>query len=202
LVERYKPFLDSSTLKRAPLVHKLLSEGNYQTAITLERFSSIHNELVIWVDRELAPTYSKIANYFRSTLQGSLPPSISGTSDRELLEKVVTLFECVSCKAVYDYKTHSRHEKDCLKAIQARFLGLQPSRPVSTHAVILVIHLLQLLGLPEDSTRTLVEQTFCETYFVCLCGNPKFRKQVGFFALVRLIPALVQPFGLTHILGA
>lgn len=194
LIEQYNPFLDSSTLKRAPLVQTLLSENNYQIPVTPDRFSSIQDELVMWVDRELAPIYSAMANSFRSTHQVSLSPSISGVSDRELLEKVVTMFGCVSCKGVYDYKAHSKHGKECPKAIRARSLGPQCSKPVGKHAIILAVRLLQLLGLPEDSTRALVEQTFCETKFVCLCGNPRFRKQVGFFALVRLVPTSVELF--------
>lgn len=187
LVKQYKPFLDSTALKRAPLVQKLLSEGNYQAPITPEKFSSIHDELVMWIDRELAPIYSAMANSFRSAHQELLSPNISGVSDRELLEKVVTMFGCVSCKAVYDYKAHSNHGKECIKSIRARLFGSQCSGPAGKHAVVLAIRLLQFLGLPEDSTRSLVEQTFCETKFVCLCGNPNFRKQVGFFALVRLV---------------
>ncbi|KAF9783171.1 hypothetical protein BJ322DRAFT_1110057 [Thelephora terrestris] len=44
--------------------------------------------------------------------------------------------------------------------------------------------LLQLLELPEDSARVLVEN-FRETKFVLLCGSPKFMKQVGFFELLQ-----------------
>jgi len=185
LIERYEPFLDGATLRRAPQVQKLLSEGDYQTPVTPERFSSIHDELVIWADRELAPTYSAMADSFRSMHQGLLSPETSGVPDREFLEKVVTMFGCKSCKAVHDYKKHVKHRKECLKAVRARSFVSQGSGPVGEHAVMLALRVLQLLGLPEDSTRALVEQTFCETKFVCLCGNPKFRKQVGFFELVR-----------------
>ncbi|KAF9646712.1 hypothetical protein BDM02DRAFT_3188609 [Thelephora ganbajun] len=185
LIEHYKPFLDTPALRRAPQVQKLLSEDNYQIPLTPERFASIHDELVTWSDRELAPTYSTMANSFRSVHQGLLPPNISDVSDREFLEKVVTMFTCKSCKAVYDFKTHSQHGKECLKAIQARSFGSKGSRPAEKHAIVLAVRLLQLLGLPDDSTRALVEQTFGETKFVCLCGNPKFRKQVGFFELLQ-----------------
>lgn len=195
LMEQYKPFLDSSALRRAPQVQKLLSEDNYQTPVTPERFSSIHDELVIWADRELAPTYSAMADSFRSTHRELLAPNTSGVSDRELLEKVVTMFGCKSCKAVYDYKTHAKHGKECLNAIRARSYGPQCSQPAEKHSIMLAVRLLQLLGLPEDSTRALVEQTFCETKFVCLCGNPKFRKQVGFFELVCLFLTPARLFG-------
>lgn len=188
LVELYKPFLDSSALKRAPLVRELLSESNYQTPVTPERFSSIRAELVFWVDRELAPTYSAMANSFRSEHQGLLSPSISSVSDRDLLEKAITIFKCGSCKNVYDYKAYSKHGRDYHATIQVRS---QRSEPAGKQAVMLLVRLLQFLGLPEDSTRRLVEQTFCETKFVCLCGNPKFKKHLGFFALVRLVLTLV-----------
>ena len=194
LIERHRPFLDSTVLRRAPQVQKLLSDGDYQTPVTPERFSSIHDELAVWADRELAPTYSAMANSFRSVHQELLPQSTSTVSDREFLERVVTMFRCKSCKAVYDYKTHAKHEKECVKAIRARSFGSRGSGPAERHAIVLALHLLQLLGLPEDSTRALVEQTFCETKFVCLCGNPKFRKQVGFFELVRPIPTSVWLF--------
>ena len=193
LIEQYKPFLDSSALRRAPQVQKLLSENNYQIPVTPERFSPIHDELVVWADRELAPTYSAMADSFRSTHQGLLSPNPSGVSDRELLEKVVTMFGCRSCKAVYDYKAHSKHGKECLKAIRARSFGSKCSEPAEKHAVVLSVRLLQLLGLPEDSTHALVE-TFRETKFVCLCSNPKFRNQVGFFELVRPVPISVRIF--------
>ena len=194
LIERHKPFLDSTVLRRAPQVQKLLSHGGYQTPVTPERFSSIHDELTVWADRELAPTYSAMANSFRSVHQALLPQSASTVSDREFLEKVVAMFGCKSCKTVYDYKTHAKHEKECVKAIRARSFGSQSSGPAGQHAVVLALRLLQLVGLPEDSTRALVEQTFHETKFVCLCGNPKFRKQVGFFELVRSIPTSVWRF--------
>ena len=194
LIEQYKPFLDASALGRAPQVQKLLSEDNYQTSVTPERFSSIHDELVSWANRELAPTYSAMANSFRSAHQSLLSPNTSSVSDRDLLEKVVTMFGCKSCKAVYDYKSSSKHGKECLKAIRARALRSKGSEPAEKHAVILAIRLLHLLGLPEDSTRALVEDTFRETKFVCLCGNPKFRKQVGFFELVRPVPASTHFF--------
>jgi len=192
LIEQHKPFLDRAVLRRAPQAQKLLSDGDYQTPVTPERFSSIHDELAVWADRELAPTYSVMADSFRSVHQGLLSQNTSTVSDREFLEKVVAMFGCKSCKAIYDYKAHGRHEKECVKAIRARSLGSRSSGPVEQHAVVLALRLLQLLGLPEDSTRALVEQTFCETKFVCLCGNPKFRKQVGFFELVRPVPASVQ----------
>lgn len=192
LTERYQPFLDNAALRRAPQAQKLLSEDSYQSSITPERFSSIHHELVLWADRELAPTYSAMANSFRATHEGLLSPDTSGVSDHDFLEKVVTMFGCKSCKAVYDYKSHAKHGKECLKAIRARSFGSQSSGPAQKHAVVLALRLLQLLGLPEDSTRALVEQTFGETKFVCLCGNPRFRKQVGFFGLVRPVPVTVQ----------
>jgi len=191
LIEHHRPFLDRAVLRRAPQAQKLLSDGDYQTPVTPERFSSIHDELAVWADRELAPTYSAMADSFRSVHQGLLSQNTSTVSDREFLEKVVTMFGCKSCKAVYDYKTHGKHETECVKAIRARSLGSRSSGPVEQHAVVLALRLLQLLGLPEDSTRALVEQTFCETKFVCLCGNPKFRKQVGFFELVCPIPTSV-----------
>jgi hypothetical protein len=195
LIERHKPFLDGTALRRVPQVRELLSDGDYQTPVTPERFSSIHDELVAWTDRELAPTYSAMVNSFRSVHQGLLSQNTSTLSDREFLEKVVVMFGCKSCKAVYDYKTHARHEKECVKAIRAQSFGSQGSGPAEQHAVVLALRLLQLLGLPEDSTRALVEQTFRETKFVCLCGNPKFRKQVGFFELVRPIPASMRLLG-------
>jgi len=195
-IEHYKPFLDVSALRRAPQVQKLLSEGDYQTPLTPERFSSIHDELVLWADRELAPTYSTLATSFRSVHEGLLSPNTLGVSDREFLEKVVTMFGCKSCGVVYDYKTHAKHGKECLKAIRARTFGSQGSGPAEKHAIVLALRLLQLLGLPEDSTRALVEETFCGTRFVCLCGNPKFRKHVGFFELVRTFSTSVQLFNL------
>ena len=198
LIEHYRPFLDTATLRRAPQVQKLLSEGDYQTPVTPERFSSIHDELLIWVDRELAQTYSTMADSFRSVHQESLPPNAQTVSDREFLEKVMVMFQCKSCKAVYDYKTHAKHGKDCLKAIRARSFGPQCSGPAAEYAVVLALRLLQLLGLPEDSTRALVEETFRETKFVCLCGNPKFRKQVGFFELVCLCSPPPQPLSLVN----
>ncbi|KAF9781518.1 hypothetical protein BJ322DRAFT_1220382 [Thelephora terrestris] len=185
LIERYKPFLDNAALRLAPQVQKLLSEDDYKTPITPERFSSIHDELVLWADRELAPTYSTMADSFRSTHRGLLSPNTSGVPDRELLEKVVTMFGCKSCKAVFDYKSHSKHGKECLKTIRARAVGSKGSEPAGKYAVTLAVRLLRLLELPEDSTRALVEETFRETKFVCLCGNPKFRKQVGFFELLQ-----------------
>ena len=194
LIEQYKPFLDSSALRRAPQVQRLISENNYQTPVTLERFSSIHDELIVWVDRELAPTYSTMAGSFRSMHQGLLSPNTLGVSDRELLERVVTMFGCRSCKTVYDYKAHSKHGKECLKAIRARSFSSKCSEPAEKHAIVLAVRLLQLLGLPEDSTRALVEETFRETKFVCLCGNPKFRRQVGFFELVRPVHTSVRFF--------
>ena len=188
LIEQYQPFLDGATLGRAPQVRKLLSEGGYKIPVTPERFSSIRNDLVLWADRELTPTYSVMANSFRSLRGGLISSETSGVSDRELLEKVVTMFRCKSCKAVYDYKSHAKHGKECLKAIRARYPGSQCSGPAEEYAVVLALRLLRFLGLPDDSTRALVEQTFGETEFVCLCGNPKFRKQVGFFELVRTVP--------------
>lgn len=198
LVERYKPFLDVSVLRRAPQVQKLLSEDNYQTPVTPERFSSIHDELVAWADQELAPTYSAMANSFRSVHHGVLPPDALAVSDREFLDKVVTMFGCKSCKAVHDSKAHTKHRNECPKATRVRSLGSQGSVPAEKHAVVLALRLLQLLGLPGDSTRALVEQTFCETKFVCLCGNPKFRKQVGFFELVRVVPTSMRLLGLAN----
>ena len=98
------------------------------------------------------------------------------------------MFGCKPCKAVYDYKAYAKHGKECLKAIRIRAFVSQGSGPAERDAVVTALRLLQLLGLPEDSMRALVDQTFCETKFVCLCGNPKFRKQVGFFELVRPDP--------------
>jgi len=193
LIEQYQPFLDSATLRRAPQVQKLLSEDDYRTPITPERLSPILDELVLWADRELAPTYSTMANSFRSVHCGLLPPSVSGAPDRELLEMVVTMFGCKACKFLYDYKSHSKHGKECSRAIRARSFGSGCSGPAEKHAIVVVLHLLKLVGLPEDSTRALVGRTFDETKFVCLCGNPKFRKQVGFFELVRPIPRLRGP---------
>jgi len=65
-IKRYEPFLDSATFGCAPQVQKMLSEGNYQTPLNHERLSSIYDGLVIWADRELAPTYSTMVNSFRS----------------------------------------------------------------------------------------------------------------------------------------
>ena len=188
LIECYQPFLDSTTLRLAPRVQELLSEDDYRIPVTPERFSPIHGELALWADRELAPNYSAMANSFRSMHGSLLSPNTSGVSDREFLEKVVTMFGCKACKIVYDYRSHAKHGKECPKAIRARSFGSQGSGPAEKHAVVLALRLLQLLGLPEDSTRALVVQTLGETKFVCLCGNPKFRKQVGFFELVRPIP--------------
>ena len=53
---------------------------------------------------------------------------------------------------------------------------------------------LQFFVLSEDPARTLAEQTFGETRFVGLSGNPKSREQVGFFELVRPVPTFVQFF--------
>ena len=191
-IEQHKPFLDSTVLRRVPQVQKPPSDGDYKAPATAEKFSSIHDELVVWADRELALTYSAMANSFRSVHQELLSQNTSTISDHEFLEKVVTMFGCKSCKAVYDYTAYAKHEKECAKAIRARSLGSRGSGPAERHAVVLALHLLQLLGLPEDSTRALVEQTFHGTKFVCLCGNPKFRKQVGFFELVRPIPTSVR----------
>jgi len=190
LIERYQPFLDSATLRRAPHVQKLLSEDDYRIPVTPERLSPIHSELVLWADRELAPTYSIMANSFRSMHGDLLSPNTSGVSDREFLEKVVTMFGCKACKIVYDYKSHAKHGKECSKAIRARSFGSQGSGPAEKHAVVLALRLLHSVGLPEDSTRVLVERSLGQTKFVCLCGNPKFRKQVGFFELVRPVPAV------------
>ncbi|KAF9783134.1 hypothetical protein BJ322DRAFT_137338 [Thelephora terrestris] len=126
-----------------------------------------------------------MADLFRSTHRGLLSPNPSGVPDRELLEKVVRTFGCKSCEAVFDYKSHSKHGKECLKAIRARAVGSTGSEPAEKHAIILAVRLLQFLELPEDSTRALVEGTFRETKFVCLCGNPKFRKQVVFFEFLQ-----------------
>ena len=194
LIEHYEPFLDSVALRRAPQVQELLSEGGYKIPVTPERFSSIHDQLVLWADRELAPTYSAMANSFRSVHEGVPSPGASGVSDREFLEKVVTMFRCKSCKAVYDYKAYTKHERECPKTVRTLIFGPRGSEPSEKYAVVLALRLLQLLGLPEDSTRALVEQTFGETKFVCLCGNPKFRKQVGFFELVRPAPTSARRF--------
>ena len=150
LIKRYEPFLDSATLRRAPQVQKLLSEGNYQTSVTPERFCSIQDELVIWADRELAPTYSTMANSFRSIHQGLLSSDTSRVPDREFLEKVVTMFGCKPCKAVCDYKAYAKHGKECLKAIRARAFVSQGPGPAERHAVVTALRLLQLLKLPED----------------------------------------------------
>ena len=195
LIKCYQPFLDSAALRRAPKVQKVLSEGDYKTPVTPETSPSIHDELTPWDDQELAQTYSAMANSFRTMHGGLLSPDTSSASDREFLEKVVTMFECRSCKAVYDYRSHAKHGKECHKAIRARSFGSQGFGPVGKHAVVLALRLLQLLGLPEDSTRVMVEQTFGDTKFVCLCGNPRFRKQVGFFELVRSIPTPARLFG-------
>ena len=194
LIEQYQPFLDNAALRRAPQVQKLLSEDDYRTPITRERFSPIRDELVLWANRELAPTYSTMANSFRSVHWSLLSPDISGASDREFLEMVITMFGCKACKTVYDYKSHAKHSKECSKAIRARSFGSGGSGPVEKHAVVLTLHLLKLVGLPEDSTRALVERTLGETKFVCLCGNPKFRKQVGFFELVCPVSTSPRPF--------
>ena len=53
---------------------------------------------------------------------------------------------------------------------------------------------LQFFVLSEDPTCTLAEQTFGETKFVGLSGNPKSREQVGFFELVCPVPTFVQFF--------
>ena len=188
LIEQYQPFLDSATLRRAPQVQKLLSEDDYRTPITPERFSPIRDELVLWADRELAPTYSTMATSFRSVHWGLLSLDVSGAPDRELLEMVVAMFGCKACKFAYDYKSHAKHGRECSKAIRARSFGSGGSGPAEKHAIVLALHLLQLVGLPEGSTRALVERTLGETKFVCLCGNSKFRKQVGFFELVRPAP--------------
>ncbi|KAF9783124.1 hypothetical protein BJ322DRAFT_137033 [Thelephora terrestris] len=126
-----------------------------------------------------------MADSFRSTHRGPLSPNKSGLPDRELLEKVVAMFVCKSCKAIFDYKSHAKHGKECFKAIRARAVGSKGSEPAEKYAVTLAVRLLRLLELPEDSTRTLVEETFRETKFVCLCGNPKLKKQVGFFELLQ-----------------
>ena len=141
-IDRYKPFFDRFTLKSAPLVQELMSEDDYQIPVTPERFSSIHDELVVWADRELAPTYSAMANSFRSAHQALLPRSLSEVSDRELLGKAITVFGCVSCKGVYDYKAHTKHRKVCLKTIRARRSGLQPYRPICKPGIMLAIRLL------------------------------------------------------------
>ena len=193
LIEQYQPFLDSATLRRAPQVRKLLSEDDYRTPMTPERFSPIRDELVLWADRELAPAYSTMANSFRSVHWGLLSPSVSGAPDRELLEMVVAMFGCKACKFVYDYKSHAKHGKECSKAIRARYFGSEGSGPAEKYTIVLALRLLKLVGLPEDSTRALVGRTLGETRFVCLCGNPKFRKQVGFFELVRPVPHLRHP---------
>jgi len=194
LIEQYQPFLDNATLRRAPQVQKLLSEDDYQIPITPERFSLIRNELVHWANRELAPTYSTMANSFRSAHWDFLPPNISGAPDREFLEMVVTMFGCKACKFVDDYKSQAKHTKECSKAIRARSFGSEGSGPAEKHAIVLALHLLKLVGLPADSTRAMVERTLSETKFVCLCGNPKFRKQVGFFELVRPASTSSWPF--------
>ena len=49
---------------------------------------------------------------------------------------------------------------------------------------------LQFFVLSEDPARTLAEQTFGETKFVGLSGNPKSRERVGFFELVCPVPRL------------
>ena len=185
LIERREPLPDNTAPRRVPEVSQLSLEDNGQTPPTPDTLSY---ELAAWADRELAPNYSAMANSFRSAHQGVLSPETSTASDRDFLETVVAIFACKSCRAVYDYKSHATHGSECVKAIRARSLGSKSSGPAARHAVVLALRLLQLFGLPEDSTRALVGQIFCETKFVCLCGNPKFRKQVGFFELVRLFP--------------
>lgn len=178
LTEPHEPSPDNTVPRRVP-------EDNDRTPTTPETLPSVR------ADRELAPNYSAMADSFRSAHQGILSPDTSAASDCDFLEKFVTMFACKSCRAVYDYKTHANHGAECVKAIRARSLGSKHSGPVGRHAVVLALRLLQLFDLPEDSTRALVEEMFCETKFVCLCGNPKFRKHVGFFELVRLFPTLV-----------
>ena len=181
LIERRLP--DDTAPRRVPEI--LQPEDNGQSPATPDMLSY---EIAAWADRELAPNYSLMANSFRSAHQGVLSPETSTASDRDFLERVVAMFACKSCRAVYDYKTHANHGSECVKAIRARSLGSKCSGPAGRHAVVLALRLLQLFGLPEDSTRALVREVFCETKFVCLCGNPKFRKQLGFFELVRLFP--------------
>ena len=53
-----------------------------------------------------------MSNYVRTLYEWLFPPNTSGAFDRELLEKVVTMFGPKSCKAVNEYKLYVKHQED------------------------------------------------------------------------------------------
>ena len=128
----------------------------------------MHGGSILWADREPAPTFPMMSNCVRTLYKWLLPPNTSGVFDRELLEKVVTMFRRKSCKAVNKYGLYAKPRKEDLKTARIQ----HGSGPVEKHGVVLALRLLQFLVLPEDSARILVEKTFNETTFYSSAKNP------------------------------
>ena len=63
----------------------------------------MHGGFILWADREPAPTYPMMSNHVRILYEWLLPPNRSGTFDRKLLEKAVTMSRRKSRKAVNDH---------------------------------------------------------------------------------------------------
>jgi hypothetical protein len=128
-------------------------------------------------------THKRLIEQFHSEHADIFPADIQNCPATEFLDQCTVIFQCTACGDVYHFKDAASHGGKC-RRFSPSSLPTGSITPAKRSTIILVLSLLEVLELPQDTTLTSAAEALKGVGFVCLCGDPRYEGHFNFQGLV------------------
>ena len=128
-------------------------------------------------------THTRLFERFHTEHADLFPADIQNRTAAEFLDQCAVVFQCTACGSAYHFKDAGSHGANCLRSSPTSW-SIESSIPAKHSIVVLVLSLLEVLKLPQDTTLTFAIEALKDVRFVCLCGDPRYEGYSDFQGLV------------------
>jgi len=128
-------------------------------------------------------TCKRLIEQFRSEHADLFPADIPNPPATEFLDRCAVVFQCTGCGSVYHFKDTGSHGAECPQATSGSW-SIGSCTPAKRNIVVLVLNLLGILELPQNTTLSTTNEALKDARFSCLCGDPRYEDHFDFQWLV------------------
>ncbi|KAF9644276.1 hypothetical protein BDM02DRAFT_3190748 [Thelephora ganbajun] len=101
----------------------------------------------------------------------------------EFLEQYAAVLQCKACGSMYNFKDARSHGTECAQSSPNSW-SIEFSTPAEHDIIALVLRLLEVLELPQNSTLSSAIEALEDVRFLCLCGDPRYEGHFDFQGLL------------------
>ena len=136
--------------------------------------------------------HMRLIQQFRSDHSDLFPAHTPNRPEEEFLDQCAVIFQCTACGSVFHFKDAVSHGAECAQSSPTSW-SIGYLAPAQHNTVAIVLSLLEVLELPQDTTMSSATEVLDGVRFVCLCGDPRYGGNFDFQGLVSIPSFVVIP---------